>query len=85
MAYATSNPPARIGGNFGGNSVWYYNDGDAIATILGADYFSDGDDLGMTVGDIVLCYSSGDTVPYTLAVTAVTAGGAATVVREPNV
>lgn len=54
MAYATSNPPAlmmdRIGG---GNAVWSYASTDALATVDGAGYITNGGALGMKVGDIV--------------------------------
>jgi len=39
MAYETSNPIKKIA-EAGGNSVFFYTDGDAIATIAGSGYFN---------------------------------------------
>jgi len=80
MAYATTNPPQKLAGGIGGGrSVWVYGSTDANAAVVGAGYFTDGSDLGMKVGDVVLI--ADDTTPLgTIAVvSAVTAGGAATV------
>ena len=54
MAYETSNPPALISQGIGGTAgtrIWMYVDGDASATIDALDYFTNGYDLGMKVGD----------------------------------
>lgn len=60
MAYATSNPPQlripSVGGL--GPQVWSYEDGDDDATVNGAGYFSNADDLGMQVGDFVFVYDT---------------------------
>jgi len=53
MAYAVTNPIQRVGPQGAGNTIWYYNDGDTLATIDGADYFLLEVDR-MKVGDIVL-------------------------------
>lgn len=53
MGYSTSNPPRRIAGAIGGNSVWHYSSADDDATVNGAGYFTNGVELGMKVGDIV--------------------------------
>lgn len=37
-----------------GGAVWAYVSTDAVNTVTGADYFSDGKDLGMHPGDFVL-------------------------------
>jgi hypothetical protein len=39
MAYATDNPIKKIA-EAGGNSVFFYIDGDAIGTITGSGYFN---------------------------------------------
>lgn len=39
MAYETSNPIKKIA-EAGGNSVFFYTDGDAIATIAASGYFN---------------------------------------------
>jgi len=67
MAYNTSNPPMKIsagaltdfGAGFGGGgSIWFYRSADAIATVKGAAYFSNGVALGMQPGDVVLVFDS---------------------------
>lgn len=81
MAYATANPPALISQRVGASAgaVWYYMDGDALATVLGSAYFSNGDALGMEVGDTVVFYDETNDLKYDLVVDTVTAGGGATV------
>lgn len=76
MAYATSNPPARISGTIGGNSVWLYVDGDAKATVVGAAYITDALELGMKVGDIVLGFDTGTPGGYAMCVLTFTASAA---------
>ena len=39
MAYATDNPIIKVA-QMGGNSLWYYADGDATSTIVGSGYFT---------------------------------------------
>lgn len=84
MAYSTSNPPAlvtqRVGASAGG--IWYYVSADAAATVNGADYFSNGDALGMKVNDSVRIVDS-DGVATWSKVSAVTAGGAASLTADP--
>ena len=53
MAYALSNPIRRIGSQGAGNALWTYVDGDALATIDGADYFVL-DVAKLKVGDIII-------------------------------
>lgn len=54
MTYATSNPPRLVGESIGGGMrFWEYTDGDAIAAVDATDYFSNGLELGMQVGDVV--------------------------------
>ena len=80
MAYATSNPPACISEQIGGaGTVWLYRDGDDKAAVTAADYFSNGDALGMKAGDTLILQDETNTKSHTLTVSAVTAGGAATV------
>lgn len=80
MAYAASNPPGLLMQAAAGPRVWFYQDGDGLGTVDGADYFANGDALGMKVGDLIFGTDI-DASPvdgYVLVVTAVTAGGAAT-------
>lgn len=81
MGYSTSNPPRLWVGGVGGTpNLWAYKSTDAKATVNGADYFSNGDSLGMKVGDLVYVFDSATPTRTLHAVSAVTAGGAATVV-----
>jgi len=78
MAYSTSNPPACvINGGTQSMSIWTYTDDDPLTDVDGDGYFTNGDDLGMKVGDKVIHedLSAGTTTEYR--VEAVTAGGAA--------
>ena len=82
MAYATTNPPNIIGnpGMGDGPSLWIYNSTDVHTDVDATDYFSNGDALGMKVNDCVIVQKTSATIGATLhTVTAVTAGGAATV------
>jgi hypothetical protein len=71
----------RIGS---GIALWAYNSTDVHTDVDAADYFSNGDALGMKVGDVVLVSKTsatkGTTIHY---VSGVTAGGAATI--EPAI
>jgi hypothetical protein len=82
MAYSTTNPPALVSQRVGasGGAIWVYSDGDAIATVTGADYFSDGDALGMVAGDVVFVIDSTNAGVRQAVVASVTADGAATVI-----
>lgn len=77
MAYSNSNPPAllqdRVGG---GGAVWSYISADPIATATGASYITNGDDLGMKVGDAVMLYDTGTPKSYVAFVSAVSSAGA---------
>lgn len=81
MTYATTNPPVKLAGNGpAGPQLWIYNHTDAHGTVEGADYFSNGADLGMRVGDCVIVQKTSSTYESVLCyVKTVTAGGAATV------
>lgn len=81
MSYSTTNPPqmvtTRVGG---GKALWIYVHTDVHTDVDATDYFSNGDALGMKVGDCVLVGKSTSTIGYTAHyVQTVTAGGAATV------
>lgn len=55
MAYLTSNPPACVHQMTGknGGSTWVYDSADAATLVRVSGYITDGDDLGMKVGDVV--------------------------------
>jgi hypothetical protein len=87
MAYATTNPPRLIAQGVGASSgsLWHYTDGDPIATVVGADYVSNGDALGMKANDTVIVTDETLGQVETCIVASVTAGGAATLaLRETN-
>jgi len=81
MPYATTNPPNQVASAVGnGPALWIYNSTDVHTDVDAADYFSNGDALGMKVGDMVLVGKTTATIGATVHyVQTVTAGGAATV------
>ena len=81
MAYSASIPPTLIGQRVGGAAaLWMYQSADVHTDVDAADYFSNGDALGMQVGDVVLSVETDNSYALSMhVVTAVTAGGAATV------
>jgi hypothetical protein len=82
MSYATTNPPMLLGGPLtGAGQRWHYRSNDVATDVDASGYFTNGDALGMRVGDIMTVEDI-DTGPNTITihrVTVVTAGGAATV------
>lgn len=82
MAYSTSNPPVLKSTSplTGAGQTWSYRSTDPAATVDDAGYFTNGDALGMKVGDIVeVCDTDTSTTITLHRVTSVTAGGAASV------
>lgn len=80
MAYSTSNPPQLLSGSFtrsNGASIWTYQSSDLVATVLGSDYISNGDALGMKANDEVIVIDETNNLKFETIVTSVTAGGAA--------
>lgn len=80
MAYATSNPPAKLvqglltqfgAGAGAGGDVWVYKSTDADATVAGAGYFTNAADLGMQIGDVVFIHQT-NAAPYKVTVRLVT-------------
>jgi hypothetical protein len=55
MAYATSNPPRLVTTTIGATpfQLWVYRSTDAAATVDTANYFTNGGDLGIRVGDLI--------------------------------
>ena len=84
MPYATTNPPVLMAPRLGASvsAIWVYVSIDIPGDVDAAGYFTNGDDLGMKVNDVVICIDS-DTGPTidVMVVSAVTAGGAATVIN----
>ncbi len=60
MAYVTSNPPIRVtAGGITGPSLWMYQHAtDDRTAVIAQDYFTDGQDLGMKIGDFVLHFET---------------------------
>jgi hypothetical protein len=82
MAYATTNPPVRVTvGALDGNApaVWVYKSADAVATVKGSKYFSNGSSLGMIVGDFVLVSDTATPLGTLTVVSAVASDGATVV------
>jgi len=81
MSYSTSTPPALIGDRIGGGGgMWHYSSTDVHTDVDATDYFSNGDALGMKVGDVVFVVETDNSYALSIhVVTAVTTGGAATV------
>ena len=79
--YSTDNPPRctvpAMGGQKG--ALWIYVDADAHGTVIGADYFTDGDALGMQVDDCMIVIDSNVPTCTIHHVATVTAAGAATI------
>ena len=85
MAYDVSNPPAltaqRVGsGKNSGGAIWSYASIDDLTAVVAADYFSNGEDLGMELGDVVHVFENDAVVTSVAYVKAINAGGAVTVV-----
>lgn len=78
MAYATTNPPQVAVPAMGekGPAIWTYKSADVRATVNGANYFSNGIDLGMKVGDLVIVADTATPLTSLHFVAAVTATAA---------
>jgi len=81
MAYDSANPPALKSSLLTGpGKTWVYRSTDVATDVDASGYFTNGDDLGMEVGDIVeVCDTDTSTTMTLHRVTAVTDGGAASV------
>ncbi len=79
MAYSTDNPPALCGQRISGTpAVWVYTSTDVDSAVNASDYFTNGDALGMVLGDLVYVFDTTTPKGSLHYVSAVTAGGAAT-------
>jgi len=80
MAYVPAQMNVMVPHVGQGPAWWNYVGVDVHTDVDAADFFSDGDDRGMRVGDTVLVHDS--TTPFGVTahrVTVVTAGGAASI------
>lgn len=79
MAYDESNSPGKVAETVGGGaSLWMYKSADVDSATNATDYYTNGQDLGMAVGDMVLVTDTttpGGSVHY---VSAIDADGNAT-------
>ncbi len=76
MAYSTSNPPNMIAQSVGASpALWVYASADAHGDVDAANYFTNGQALGMRVNDVVVVVDTGTSATLHT-VTAVTASGA---------
>lgn len=79
MAYATSNPPALTTSGLGGfANQWTYKSADAAALVRVSGYFTNGYDLGMRAGDLLLQVDT-DATPITMQMMIVTSAVVGTV------
>ena len=59
MAYVTTNPPIRVTGGIAGPSLWMYQHAtDDRTAVIAQNYFTNGLDLGMKIGDFVLHFET---------------------------
>jgi len=60
MSYLTSNPPRLLTPAFtGSGNVWYYSSADAATTVDTSGYITNGGNLGIKVGDVVIVNDTG--------------------------
>jgi hypothetical protein len=64
MAYSASNPPRLVAQPIAGLRMWQYTSDDAVTAVRVSGYFTNGYDLGMRKGDIVLVLDN-DASPIT--------------------
>ena len=69
---------STAGPTYGGNKWFYKSTADAVATVVGTSYFSDGHKRGMRKYDQVEFMDVGSTLFHDLTVTAVSTGAGAT-------
>jgi hypothetical protein len=83
MAYSSTNPPKLLVPGMGeAPSMWAYRSTNLSTDTLAANFFANGGDLGMQVGDIVTVINTTSGVPYLTGVLSVVASSAATVVAS---
>ena len=80
MAYATSNPPVLVvpGGMDGRNKLWFYRSVDAATLVRVSGYITNGWDLGMRSGDLLIQVDT-DAAPISMQLMIVTSAVAGTV------
>ncbi len=79
MVYATTNPPSLVSQRIGdGPAIWIYKSADDDATVNGANYFTNGQALGMRAGDMVYVFDTATPKGSVHWVTEVSSDGATT-------
>lgn len=79
MAYVTTNPPQTLIPSVGARpALWTYESADVDSAVNATDYFTNGSDLGMKVGDPVFVYDTTTPKVSVHYVSAVDADGNAT-------
>lgn len=77
MAYATTNPPRLISQSVGAEgSIWLYKSTDAATAVRVDGYISNGWDLGMKAGDLVIMVDT-DASPIAMQLMIVTSASTA--------
>lgn len=80
MAYDVANPPAMIAQSVGAApALWFYSSTDVHTTVAGANYFTNGQALGMRVNDTVIVIKTTATIGATLHVVTESSSDGATV------
>lgn len=76
MAYSTSAPPRLIGDSLGTTSpnIWMYASTDAATAVRVSGYFTNGYNLGMRAGDLVISVKT-DASPVSLQLHVVNVSG----------
>ena len=77
MAYSKENLTLTAEGIGGRGSLWHYTSADAIATVNTSGYISNGDAMGLKVGDTVIVRDTNVPTTSLCTVIDVTAGGQA--------
>lgn len=54
MAYSTSAPPKLLLQSIAGVKLWYHTSADATAAVDASGFITNGGDLGMAAGDLVI-------------------------------
>ena len=75
MSYSTLTPPVRVWGTIAGASGWYYTSDDDDGTVMGANYVTDAQDLGMKVGDVIHIWEDDAGIGSTAWISAVASTG----------
>jgi hypothetical protein len=67
MAYSASNPPVCVSARVGsGPALWIYNSADVHTDVDAGQYFTNGKNLGMKVGDHLIVGKTTATIGSTL-------------------